>query len=105
MHTDVNTFHWWKAIFKQRVFITSIRFVNREHGSFYYKSDNIDIVTNLYQEGGSMQSTVCTNTGDMGSEITLQCQQQADEIILQKESNVIMNLAEIEFNGNIIYDF
>ena len=101
---------WWKAVFKRRVFVNSVKIINRKHSGYYFRSDNMNILTKLYYENSAYpQVTICANTGDLNAEKTLPCQQQADELEIfmptGTSSDGVMNIAEVKIFGYVVLDF
>ena len=93
--------NWIKAIFKSRVFINYVIFVNRQDTvatSHEHRCDNVDLKTVLYTNNGQSLTTTFGNTGDLADRKTFSCMKFADEFMAtQNAPHATMNIGEFGF--------
>ena len=98
-HTYGTGIHFWKVVFDKRIFIQRIKIVDRQDCCIG-RDDNLDIKTTVINSG-SRTERICANTGTLGGEKILDCNEYADELEIFRDfvSGTNINLAEVYFYG------
>ena len=98
-HTSGSGIHFLKFVFKKRIFIQKIKLVDRPN-CCPERGDNLDIKTTVINSG-SRTERICANTGTLGGEKILDCNEYADELEIFRDVQTLMNinLADVYFYG------
>ena len=93
---------FWKVVFDQRILIYRIKIVPRACCSF--RVDNLDVKTTVINSG-SRVNTICANTGTLGDEKTLDCNEYADELILIRLTSSVgpLQIADVYIYGTTCF--
>jgi len=71
---------FWKVVFDRRIFIQRIRIVNRSD-CCALRGNNLDIETTVVNSGVRLDK-ICANTGVLGPDKTMDCNEFADELTI-----------------------